>query len=156
MVERETESWYKSFQKTVATNVFWPVMHNIAMLNYQYLGQFQIMTRLMVRGWFKAESQQQLEENARQTYREHYDNVRKWTPKERLLDFQLEDGWEPLCEFLGVDVPDDPFPRINDADELQKRINVVLKISASRVLKKAALGLGVVGVSALAWWMRKS
>ncbi|KAF8851054.1 hypothetical protein BDZ45DRAFT_717583 [Acephala macrosclerotiorum] len=111
LVEREIESWHKSFQKTVASNVFWPLFHGIAMLDYDYLGQFQIMTRLMVRGWFEAENQQKLEESARRTYRDHYDN--------------LEDGWEPLCEFLDVEVPDVPFPRINDADELRKRINIV-------------------------------
>lgn len=27
----------------------------------------------------------------------------------------LSDGWEPLCKFLGVPVPDEPFPRANDA-----------------------------------------
>ncbi|CZR59348.1 uncharacterized protein PAC_09240 [Phialocephala subalpina] len=87
LVEREIESWYKSFQKTVSSNVFWPVMHGIAMMDYHYLGQFQIMTRLMVRGWFEAENQKELEENARRTYQEHYDNVKKWCPEERLLAF---------------------------------------------------------------------
>ena len=36
-------------------------------------------------------------------------------PKERLLVFQASQGWEPLCQFLGLPVPDEPFPRINDS-----------------------------------------
>ncbi len=36
----------------------------------------------------------------------------------RLLDFHPKMGWEPLCEFLGVPVPDLPFPRVNSRDEL--------------------------------------
>jgi len=39
-------------------------------------------------------------------------------PPERLLVFHPRDGWAPLCRFLGVDVPDLPFPRVNSRDEL--------------------------------------
>jgi len=39
-------------------------------------------------------------------------------PADRLLDFHPKMGWEPLCSFLGVDVPDVPFPRVNSRDEL--------------------------------------
>ena len=35
-------------------------------------------------------------------------------PAERLLVWDPKEGWEPLCEFLGVDVPDQPLPRVND------------------------------------------
>lgn len=37
---------------------------------------------------------------------------------ERLLVFRPQDGWKPLCSFLGVAVPDCPFPRINRRDEI--------------------------------------
>lgn len=39
-------------------------------------------------------------------------------PPERLLVFHPKQGWDPLCAFLGVDVPDKPFPRVNSRDEL--------------------------------------
>lgn len=39
-------------------------------------------------------------------------------PPERLLVFSPKDGWEPLCAFLGVAVPEGPFPRVNSRDEL--------------------------------------
>ena len=39
-------------------------------------------------------------------------------PPERLLVFSPKEGWEPLCAFLGVPVPAEPFPRINSRDEL--------------------------------------
>ncbi len=41
-------------------------------------------------------------------------------PPERLLVFSPRDGWEPLCAFLGVPVPSEPFPRINSRDELSE------------------------------------
>ncbi|KAB8237907.1 uncharacterized protein BDW43DRAFT_306607 [Aspergillus alliaceus] len=46
-------------------------------------------------------------------YRKHYELVRRITPKDRLLEFKLSDGWEMLCEFLGKPVPGKPFPHFN-------------------------------------------
>lgn len=39
--------------------------------------------------------------------------VRGMVPPERLLEWSVEDGWEPLCAFLGKEVPAEPFPHVN-------------------------------------------
>jgi hypothetical protein len=46
----------------------------------------------------------------------HNAAVIKAIPPERLLVFKVSEGWAPLCRFLGVQVPDTPFPRVNDAE----------------------------------------
>lgn len=43
-------------------------------------------------------------------YDKHNEAVRKKVPKKQLLDFKPKDGWGPLCDFLGLPVPDVPFP----------------------------------------------
>jgi len=43
-------------------------------------------------------------------------------PPERLLVFQAKQGWEPLCAFLGVPVPDTPFPHVNSSQDMQEGI----------------------------------
>jgi hypothetical protein len=40
-----------------------------------------------------------------------------------LLVFSPKEGWAPLCSFLGVAVPDEPFPRVNSRDELEEASN---------------------------------
>jgi hypothetical protein len=45
---------------------------------------------------------------------EHNARVRREIPADRLLVFEVAQGWEPLCSFLGVPVPETPFPRLND------------------------------------------
>ena len=40
-------------------------------------------------------------------------------PKEQLLVWDLKDGWEPLCKFLNVPIPDEPIPRCNVAGDTQ-------------------------------------
>ena len=39
-------------------------------------------------------------------------------------------GWEPLCEFLGVEVPDKPFPHLNDADTFRRFVRKRLAFAA--------------------------
>lgn len=53
----------------------------------------------------------------------HNEAVRTTIPADQLLVYQVKDGWEPLCEFLGVPVPTDPFPRTNDRSEFWDRVS---------------------------------
>jgi hypothetical protein len=56
------------------------------------------------------------EQLAKKAYERHNAEVRAEVPADRLLEWQPGDGWEPLCERLGVPVPDEPFPKINQTD----------------------------------------
>ena len=47
-------------------------------------------------------------------YREHNERVREISPKDRFLEYQVQQGWGPLCEFLGKSVPKVDFPRADD------------------------------------------
>ncbi len=51
--------------------------------------------------------------NMIEVHRAHIERVKATVPAERLLVFKVQDGWEPLCEALGVPVPDEPFPHSN-------------------------------------------
>jgi hypothetical protein len=54
-------------------------------------------------------------------FRRHSEAVVAGVPKERLLVFEVKDGWGPLCEFLGAPVPDTPYPRENTTEQFQAR-----------------------------------
>jgi len=56
------------------------------------------------------------EQATKQAYERHNAEVRAEAPEHRLLEWQPGDGWEPLCERLGVPVPDEPFPHINPTE----------------------------------------
>ena len=74
-------------------------------------------------------------------YHEHIAEVKAAVPSDKLLVFNAKDGWQPLCDFLGVAIPDMPFPRVNDRTEFRQRI-VKAKIAAYGLI---ALGTGAVG-----------
>lgn len=72
--------------------------------------------------------------------------VRTVVPKEKLLEMRLGDGWEPLCEFLGVPVPDQPFPRANDSAALQQTAQSIL-------LRVAQVWVGILGTAGVVGYL---
>ena len=52
----------------------------------------------------------------------HNEEVKRTVPADRLLVWSVKEGWGPLCEFLELPVPDEPFPHINDRTEFLNRI----------------------------------
>jgi Sulfotransferase domain len=56
----------------------------------------------------------------------HNATVRREVPSDRLLVFEVSDGWQPLCNFLAVSAPDEPFPHLNDADAFWGRVRARL------------------------------
>ncbi len=58
--------------------------------------------------------------HAIEVFNQQIQYVRSTCPPERLLVFDVADGWDPLCAFLDVPVPDGPFPHLNDAAETRR------------------------------------
>lgn len=56
-------------------------------------------------------------------FKSHNDAVRETIPASRLLVFEVKEGWQPLCDFLDVPVPDTEFPRTNHREEFWDRVN---------------------------------
>jgi hypothetical protein len=115
IVQRDFESWWPSFQTEILDRVMIQPMATInGFLGLYLMGipAVQAMRKIHF-GFFGAKSHAGIRERARSAYDAYYRDVRAAVPAERKLEYQISDGWEPLCQFLGVDVPDVPFPRDN-------------------------------------------
>jgi hypothetical protein len=75
-------------------------------------------------------------------YHRWTDHVLATVPADRLLVFDVAEGWEPLCAFLDVPVPDTPFPRVNDRAEMMRRLY------AARVAGYALPAVAATGMAA--------
>ena len=79
-------------------------------------------------------------------YQKHIDVVKDSVPADKLLVFSVDQGWKPLCDFLGVPVPDSEFPNINDRAQFQKVIREITRggyiISTILAALLAALAYG--------------
>jgi hypothetical protein len=65
-------------------------------------------------------------------YERHNAAVRDGVPSGRLLEFDVAQGWEPLCAFLEVPVPDEPFPHLNEAAQFRALFGLDLSEVESR------------------------
>jgi hypothetical protein len=81
------------------------------------------------------------------TFNRHNEEVMRVVPPERLLVYDVKEGWEPLCRFLGVPVPKESFPHLNDTATFQKMIS-----QRTRVMQ-VALASALALVALLAVWL---
>jgi Sulfotransferase domain len=59
-------------------------------------------------------------------FRRHTEEVKATIAPERLLIYEAGQGWAPLCAFLGVPVPDTPYPSENTTAEFQTRVSAAV------------------------------
>lgn len=108
----------------------WPVVGSHLALYQSRPFSFFPSMRAMQRHWLKM-SEMATDGNAkdhpwnhsalRNGYIKHLESVRAKVPPERLLIFNVKEGWLPLCSFLDVeDCPSTPFPRVNDRAFLER------------------------------------
>ncbi|HZS76708.1 MAG TPA: sulfotransferase [Ktedonobacteraceae bacterium] len=86
-----------------------------------------------------------------QIFNQHIEEVKQRVPPDKLLVYSVKEGWEPLCAFLGVDVPaGTPFPHLNERGsfagnkivERTRRMVVAVAIGAAALLALALFFLG--------------
>jgi hypothetical protein len=106
---RDAEAWWNSWIGLVRSQM--DFVDTMA-----YLPRFAALDRMVInfeRVWFRIEPDQYVKENAIARFHEHNQEVKAVVPPQRLLVFDVSEGWEPLCNFLGDPVPDEPFPHEN-------------------------------------------
>jgi len=86
-----------------------------------------------------ARDKEEMRANLRAAYYEHYDTIRAVTPPERLLEYELGSGWEPLCKFLGKPIPKEPFPHVNEKAALKEWIGITTRRSMFNALRNIVL-----------------
>jgi hypothetical protein len=104
---RDPDSWFDSVSETIFSEQMQRPLVGTpleTMMRGTIFDAFdgRAKDRAFMTDWFKRRNQQVIDA----------------LPPERLLVFSPKEGWTPLCSFLGVPVPDSPFPRVNSRDEM--------------------------------------
>ena len=92
-------------------------------------------------------------ETGREGYLEHNEHVRAIAPKGKFLEFNVKEGWGPLCKFLEVDVPEGPFPRVNDTATWQAYVHKSKKAAALKLVRPVLVALGCIGAVGVSYWV---
>ncbi|KAK2594898.1 hypothetical protein QQS21_007397 [Conoideocrella luteorostrata] len=124
LVIRDFNRWYKSVDETLFQQL-WSTTAEFC-VNYvepAFGYNFVTMGRKSLLGFFNALTVEEARVNARRAFDEHYRQVRAIVPPDRLLVYDMKEGWKPLCRFLGKPVPEIPFPKVNEAQEFKRMIS---------------------------------
>ena len=118
---RDPEKWYESVKSTIYQTsrmgrnnpAFSPVFFIMKLLFPFIRHVTQLTNDLVWQGTFHGRFEDK--EYAIAVFEQHNEEVKQQVPPEKLLAFNVKEGWQPLCDFLGVEVPaDKPFPHLND------------------------------------------
>lgn len=149
LVERDIESWYESYYDAMIVNAFHPLATFVALLEPEIALPTLANLHTIARAYFHANTRQEYAANARDVYREHYRKIRETTPKERLLEFDLKQGWAPLCEFLGKPIPEVAFPRTNERALFKEMAKTIEGRIRRKLLRNITILLSAAGL--LGW-----
>jgi hypothetical protein len=111
---RDPEKWADSFAATIQK-----LARERAGAPADKQAWLEMANRVITRTGFPEDMDQ---EQLARAYVAHNEAVKATIPSRQLLVFQVKDGWAPLCDFLGVAVPDEDFPRTNDRAEFWDRV----------------------------------
>ena len=120
LTERDAAGWYRSAMDTILPTVTGTPPAD----NPVRVAHMRMVVRLVVERELGGRIEDRDEVIRR--FALHGAAVREALPAERLLVYRCEQGWEPLCRFLGVAVPNEPFPRTNSTDEFRQRVAALM------------------------------
>lgn len=135
---RDPERWYDSCIETIHAVVHtWPTSWF-----GPYIPRFKHVHRVSVKLIWEQMFEGRFLDRAFaiQRFKEHNEEVIRHVPPDRLLVFDVKQGWAPLCEFFGLPIPSTPFPHLNDTAEFK---SVIRKMQLGQIAALAALAGGL-------------
>lgn len=110
-VRKDVEAWHRSVMQTLMplhrSWKFW--------IRSWFCSELFWVQESFMRGNWNVFYKGEFANNSRAVLKEHCRTVKEHVAPERLLEWDIQDGWEPLCQFLGKTVPNTPFPSLNKA-----------------------------------------
>ena len=112
---RDPEKWYESALATI-----YPLSSRLQNdADPVRVAHFRFVNQLIWQGHFKGRFEDK--SYAIEVFQQHTAAVKRIVPAEKLLVFDVKEGWGPLCAFLDVPVPSQSFPRVNDREAFLSR-----------------------------------
>jgi Sulfotransferase domain len=132
---RDPERWYESVRNTIYELSVVVPRHPVYRIGYKLVsffvfrgpGNVDLAGEIIWQGTFDGRFEDKT--YAIEVFERHSAEVQRRVPEDRLLVYDVKAGWEPLCEFLGVEVPDELFPRTNDTAQMRRRLRGVKALS---------------------------
>jgi Sulfotransferase domain len=117
---RDPEAWYASMFNTIYQPMKFPAPDHAPEL-------VRLQSEMARKSILAETFDNRFEDKAHaiEVFKRHNQEVRDSVDPARLLEFDVREGWAPLCRFLDVPIPDEPFPRLNDTATTQTMIRMM-------------------------------
>lgn len=112
--ERDPEDWYKSIMNTIYPSSVAMQQVEDALMQRRASMVFELVWDGLFDGRLEDK------DYVIDVYLKHNQQVKDEVPAERLLVFESRQGWQPLCDFLQVPVPEDAYPRTNSTEDFAR------------------------------------
>jgi Sulfotransferase domain len=124
---REPVAWEKSFRETIWNMCFGESLIRLlssarAQIDPHWERYLALVDRMFWTGSSAFAPQHEEPAHLIAAMERHNEAVERTVAPERLLLWRVDEGWEPLCEFLAVPVPDEPLPHLNDRATFHERV----------------------------------
>jgi hypothetical protein len=136
---RDPERWYESTRSTIYELSMLvdrsPISRTIfGLMSFFVFGGFassrsDVVREIVWQGTFEGRFEDR--RYAIEVFERHNEEIKRRVPPERLLVYEVREGWGPLCEFLGVPEPEVPFPRLNDAAQMHRGMQAIRALSVA-------------------------
>lgn len=140
---RDVDSWYASNLKTMHALYTNPLFSLLVRLDWIFRTRARWSRPMFRKVWYDF-YEGDFKQNGRRIFEEHYARIREFVPKERLLEYEISDGWAPLCKFLEVPMPEARFPSGNEVSIFHDRFRSAFKYNMREIMIKFALAAWLV------------
>ena len=139
------EAWWKSMQVLMwhLRRDWWRTLFRVSILPVYFIRRSDDCVQLIREVW-----ERRFGAIGPGIYEKHNESVKKLVPHEKLLVYDVREGWEPLCKFLEVEVPKEAFPNLNDAESMAAIYTGMMMFGLAAW---AVYGAGAAGLAYLAF-----
>lgn len=123
---RDANKWFDSTNETI---------HSIEFANFIKNSPFGEMVQKTI--WDIVENRMQDRSHMVDFFKNRTSEIIDYIEPERLLVYEVSEGWEPLCTFLNLPVPETEFPRINSRDETKELLANLIANSGEQLSEEA-------------------
>lgn len=130
---RPFEKWYDSFHNTIWKTQN-PPPEQMAAMGARVASSPRLQSVMKVMGFAKQTINEEHFQGKfldkafmEQVFNDHHEAVKSYVPADKLLVFNVAEGWEPLCKFLGVPVPEMPLPHTNKTEDFAAMVGELME-----------------------------
>ena len=130
---RPFEDWYASIKSTIwqagPQTLKQKLLMLLKLMMNPKLKRVAMCVKFAKRMIFKQHFENRLQDKAfaEQVFNKHIEQVKAFVPPEKLLVYDVSQGWEPLCKFVGVPVPNEPLPHLNKKENFKEMLAEIMR-----------------------------